>query len=381
MKTNCSKDDYDFYTIPFPVKVIFNRQKNRYISSQLEKLHPCFSDDCSYDSHLRLKKFGLIADVVVMQKFKVAEYKANKRKLFVQELKHHQFFADKKKSLVVAGGVICVFLLLIFCLNMTHGKNDFEMQAESSVMPTDAVIPVQRLRTPQLLFQIKESAGSIKELSWSYDGYNEKMSVRVYGVYPEQLQDLSPACNISLVVFEDQVPVMTINMTEHIVQKVTAQTQDYYSFKNTFRNEIISSEIVLIEETVNPYGVKLSVHPGQMQSLKDLFLILKAQNMQLSSIYLNIVNRFIYVELVFAQAMFDEQSDLIDAIIRTLDYLKVEQIAQASVQASINQQQAQPQQIIQSQTAEQLQKLGQIHKPDGTIISYYKNQNGKIIKR
>ena len=98
MKTNCSKDDYDFYTIPFPVKVIFNRQKNRYISSQLEKLHPCFSDDCSYDSHLRLKKSGLIADVVVMQKFKVAEYKANKRKLYVQELKHHQFFADKKKN-------------------------------------------------------------------------------------------------------------------------------------------------------------------------------------------------------------------------------------------------------------------------------------------
>ena len=118
MKTNavnCSVNDYDFYTIPLPVKTLLHRQKDRYIGSQLEKLHPCFSDDCSFDSHLSLGKKGLNADVVVMQKYKVAEYKALYKRMFVQERKHIQFFAGNK---CMRRGVVAVvgLLMLVFAL-------------------------------------------------------------------------------------------------------------------------------------------------------------------------------------------------------------------------------------------------------------------------
>ena len=72
----CSPDFYDYYSIPFPVKSVGRIQKNKYLCSQLEKLHPCFSDDCCFDSRLKLSVHGLQADVVVMQKFRLAEYKS-----------------------------------------------------------------------------------------------------------------------------------------------------------------------------------------------------------------------------------------------------------------------------------------------------------------
>ena len=77
----CSPDYYDFYSIPFPVKAVGRIQKNKYICAQLEKLHPCFSDDCCFDSKLRISNRGLQADVVVMQKFRLAEYKSQNHHL------------------------------------------------------------------------------------------------------------------------------------------------------------------------------------------------------------------------------------------------------------------------------------------------------------
>ena len=98
MKNNavkCSCEDYDFYTIPVPVKAVLNRNKKHYISSQLEKLHPCFSDDCSFDTHLHLKKTGIKADVVVMQKLKLAEYKSKNKRLYIEEQKAALLFRGR----------------------------------------------------------------------------------------------------------------------------------------------------------------------------------------------------------------------------------------------------------------------------------------------
>lgn len=385
MKPNCSKEDYDFYTIPLPAKVFFARQKNRYISSQLEKLHPCFSDDCSYDSHVWFRKKGFIADVVVMQKFKVAEYKACKKKLYIQERKH-QFFADRNKKLVIAGAFFCCFLLLIFCFNkqipVPKSKNIPEAENDFLSSLSDSVVLNTRFLTPGLLCKIIDLGGSIKQFEWNYDGYNEKMSVCIYGIFPEQLQAFSEVCKISSVVFEDSFPVMTINLSEHIVQtgQGLGDFEEYSLFKNDFRQEIFSKNIKLTEETVNPYGIKLSVKQEQLQSLQELIRTLNLKNKQLSSIKINSVNHSINFELAFAQVIFDEQQELLECIADSLEHLKIEKNTYAKKSTEVVQPEKQTMQSQQPQQ-EHLQKIGQILKPDGSIISYYRNQNGKIIKR
>ena len=73
----CLPRDYDFYSILIPVQGIIKKWRDKYLYAELVKRHPCFSDSCCYDSRLRISRQGIFADVVVMQKFRLAEYLAN----------------------------------------------------------------------------------------------------------------------------------------------------------------------------------------------------------------------------------------------------------------------------------------------------------------
>ena len=111
MKKACNVLDYDFYSFDYPLsKVGFAKEKrNSFICSQLEKMHPCFSDDCCFDYKLRLNKNKLRADVVVMQKFRLAEYKNQRKKIYIPEGKMTAFYSRAKVWVFV----VCILLLLL----------------------------------------------------------------------------------------------------------------------------------------------------------------------------------------------------------------------------------------------------------------------------
>ncbi len=387
MKTNCSSEDYDFYTIPFPVKEFLNN-KDRYICSQLEKLHPCFSDDCSYDSHLRLEKSGLIADVVVMQKFKVAEYKANKQKLYVPERRHHQFFTNKKKNALLFG--TSVFIVILLFVLAVYSKSLFNKKQTEDFAPKELPVSEQvpsaasthKFFTPQLLSQIINSGGSIKDFTWSYDCYNEKMSTVVYGLYPEQIEDVSNEINISPVSFKESAPVMTINFIQKNISSAANSAPEYSSFKNDFRSLILLNKVIIIEETVNPYGIKLSAARNNPESLRKLINYIQQKNKNLSYIKISSNSSSINVELIFAQMIFDNQTDFFQSILNCLDHLVLEKTSQnvAAIDEPLPQEDAVSVQNNISNIAPR-KKLGQIIKPDGSVIQYYKDEKGKIIQR
>ena len=75
LDTVIRKDDLERYEIVVPFLNIAGRRRKQFLCSELEKLHPCFSDEFAFDSVIKkVCKKGLCEDVFVMNKYRLAEY-------------------------------------------------------------------------------------------------------------------------------------------------------------------------------------------------------------------------------------------------------------------------------------------------------------------
>ena len=61
--------DYEKYQLVLPYRFLFGRKRQRFIYSELEKMHPCFSGEFCFDSNMRkVSKKGFVSDVMVIIK-------------------------------------------------------------------------------------------------------------------------------------------------------------------------------------------------------------------------------------------------------------------------------------------------------------------------
>ena len=136
--------DYEKYQLVLPYRFLFGRKRQRFIYSELEKLHPCFSGEFCFDSNMRkVCKKGFVSDVMVIHKNKLAEYEA-KRSLtavgmgritgtgfFVNSSRHHRFFVNENlKRVFVAGCFVVVSVLSLFVIAgfvRLNGRSDKEI--------------------------------------------------------------------------------------------------------------------------------------------------------------------------------------------------------------------------------------------------------------
>lgn len=376
MKKNaitCPQKDYDFYTIPFPFKALFRSQKDRYIFSQLEKLHPCFSDDCSFDTHLRIEKSGLKADVVVMQKYKLAQYKAGKTNIIFNESPHHLFFAGKNKR--PAFIFIIALILLIIILSRWQSATS-ENQPAQITTESEPVEQNKELIIVEFLNAISDSKACITDFSWTFDGYNESSSMLIKGLYPEQLMEISAVVTLSPVTFQASVPVMTVSLNRrHALQKEFDQAL-YNKSRGELRSFINRNNLILMEETVQPYGIKLEGVKNQCDEISALLNFLEQNDFPLSSLKIKTSQNQIRIEIIFSSVNFADFYTFYESLKNNIKIFFAEENPKKE---NIQPEASTPAQALVPQ--QKLSKIGQIIKPDGSIISYYKDEKGKIIKR
>lgn len=114
-KVIIKKDDYERYTIPFSLNYFLPKARKKYIWEELEKQHPCFSEDCCYFYKDKIGKKGVFSDVIVMGKAKLAEYKGKCKKLYMEDKESKKFlpFSLFEKR---GGKRIFLAVLLICCI-------------------------------------------------------------------------------------------------------------------------------------------------------------------------------------------------------------------------------------------------------------------------
>lgn len=96
-KTMVRSTDYELYRIFLPWKFAFSRRRN-FIISELEKMHPRFSGNCCYDTKYCVERKNLLAEVVVMEKASLAEYKNSGGALYLEGQSGRSVFSWRTKT-------------------------------------------------------------------------------------------------------------------------------------------------------------------------------------------------------------------------------------------------------------------------------------------
>ena len=193
------KEDYERYFIKVPWNLILGKKKNKFLCSELEKMHPCFSEDCCFDSRILLKKKEICADVVVMDKIKLADYRYRfaGKKIALEENGKRFVFCERKEKMVVFFAVILGLITLfitgtLFIRNRKNEKkgadvienvekNLFEEKNEENILGVGKFCK----SLSELIFQ----KGEITSFEWDTDGYFENVKFSVKNIYPEDFLD------------------------------------------------------------------------------------------------------------------------------------------------------------------------------------------------
>ncbi len=384
----CSPDYYDFYSIPFPVKSVGRIQKNKYICAQLEKIHPCFSDDCCFDSKLRISNHGLQADIVVMQKFRLAEYKSQHqhKPIYIEELRKIPFFKDYKsrtRNLIIAAaiGVLAVMMIFVVQGRQKRVKNEVlgasvaqaSSQLNVELQPSDSFLQIKTL-----LETVALNDGKITGFSWKLNGFSHSCDVSVKNIYPEQLLKALPQLTVSSVTYERNIPLMAtqINMNLNSSNFVNDADVPVNELAAAFRNFVLQKNISIVEETVKPCGIKVRL-PAKIELLQSLFEYLLREQISVSSLSINAGKESVLVSIGFSLTQIKNQDVMFESIIENAEvFFEKETLA---AQPDFTRQNASPKPPKKSQTDNKKETaIGKIIRTDGTTIEFYKDENGRI---
>ena len=385
----CSPDYYDFYSIPFPVKAVGRIQKNKYICAQLEKLHPCFSDDCCFDSKLRISNRGLQADVVVMQKFRLAEYKSQNhhKPIYIEELKEIPFFKDyktKKRNVIFAAIGLIVLVLIFFSVrfrNVTSISSPASAVPASSQINIEVAKPDSFLQIKTLLETINSRGGKIRVFSLKLNGFTYSYELSLQNIYPEQLLELLPQVTVSSVTYEKNIPLMTakINLSLNSANFKNDIDVPVHEIASTFRNYLLQNNIIIIEETVKPCGIKVRL-PAEVEIVKSLFEYLSGEQVSLSELSINPGKDSIFVSIGFSFVQIKNQNVIYESFIENADVFFAKREPAANTENIQKSARSQPSQKSQTENKKET-CVGKIIRTDGTTVEFYKDENGRIKQR
>ena len=390
----CPSADYDFYTIKFPLRAL---------NAELGKLHPCFSDDCSFDSHLRLDKSGLMADVLVMQKFKLAEYKKSngQRPVFIKEKERLAFFGGNKKRKLF-GFILSslLLLLIIFLPRVFRAFSKKNMSSNESSVQSQVFLPEKEWQTAtdRLIALISSSGGFITSFEYKIEGFNEIAKLGVKNIYPETIAGFFPQALFSPLVFEQSLPFFTVEIISKIClnqsqsqnqsqnqnqsqTEASSSVSDSFELRKEFRSFLIENNYQILEESIKPYSLKIQFlkNKGQEKNqesaaFKTLFDFIEKNGLWLKSLSLIPADQTLNFSIIFSETSFDFQKNLYKSLKENTDiFFKSIEADKSTVQKT-----AAPRKTFSTGGDN---KIGQLLKADGTIIEFYKDKNGKIIQK
>ncbi len=290
---NCNnvirKNDYEKYEIIIPFLSFAGKRKRQFLSSELEKLHPCFSDEFAFDSKIaKIKRNGFCSDVYVVNKYKLSEYERKRSLsgsgLFVENGRNKKLW-QKRRLFVEKKWKFTVFTLFVFSLLVLIGifsgfytgrsiEDDVGKKNEISVPVKDNVSEIsgsdlfvedkQFILEETFLKNVAEADGKISWLEWKLNGYTETLSAFVSGVYPENLINAGGES----VIYENGIPKLKVSYVKQLRQQDTREIIDSDNtflsnsdFNKLLRKTLNEAGAKLIEEKAPPYHIEFFYKP------------------------------------------------------------------------------------------------------------------------
>lgn len=386
MKQNklCVKQhDYEHYLIPLPMNALFGKKRKSYLFSELEKRHPCFSDEFCFDTRLRFEKRHLFFDVVVISKMKLVEYRRKLKKyssgVRFENLKNRQWFDDKKKYLKV----LSIFIVLIgasLFLKFNHQRKN-KVTTESKVPEQSIIIAPQNLPSvnefcSKLLNVVFQNDGKINNFEWKTDGYKESINCAMKNVFPEQFEDFLDVTDFSEIKYVNDIPNISFSgdkklANENVFPKKNVEKYELYE---SIRKVLFRSGTRIISEKRNPYCISFYFSNGN-GVLEDLFNLLKTYDPGISKVTLSCSDdNVFFMEMTLSPVFANSEGLDLSILNKYLGlFLNKEKIQKVQIDYK--------KEIHKEKNNNQnLKKIGEVVYSDGGKTSFYKNELNKTIK-
>lgn len=377
------RKDYDFYTIHLPFFIFLKRQKNQFINAQLEKLHPCYSDEFCFKSNLKFDKKGFKTDVIVINKFLLAEYKNRfpNKKLFLEGLRKTYQNYEIKKNYFFLGIVVLILFGMSFLLKTKIEKKSVEIDVPKMEENQHFEIESKDYLN-DFFYLILKNNGKIQNFNYSQKKSSKNISTQIYYVYPEIFDNFCENSQISTVTYENKIPFLSFNFS----QKKSIQPKEINSnFEKSLKNlrEILFLENCnLISEKDFLFIFKISSKAETFKILEKIHQLLEKSDICISKFDFQIENdENCKIELKIEKDFSFKDGLNLSLIVQNKNLFNFSQ--KKSIQKNHSSSKTENlKKITISKTTENknAKKLGEISKKDGTKIIFYKTQQGKIIK-
>lgn len=417
------KRDYERYEILIPFSHFAGKRRKVFLYSELEKMHPCFSDEFTFDSAVKkIEKKGICEDVFVMNKYKLAEYES-KRSIagsgfFLEaDKRKYRLFIEKKWKLLL--GVIFVFAFSVFIgfvwkfsrswgskterevqnivktsevVKFETGKSEvakteedlFSTDATSGAIVATAANEVFDLSFEKDFFSlVSSSKGKILHFEWSIEQKNaliyKKVAALVKVLYPENLSTLGLDVT-DKVIYEDGIPKMNVSFSGTFslpeLSEVESKSGPNSDFNKSFRNILQQYNADLKEEKAPPYHIEFVINALYEEKNKELIEKLAAlivedfRHVSAISISQSGNNDLRFGISIEEKASFGFDIELIS------QYLKIFTPENRIPQSHFKKTETVSK--VESNQKNNFQKIGEIKKSGGAVSVFYKNENGKI---
>lgn len=392
-----NQNDYELYTIPLSLRNLFGKQRNKSISSELNKLHPCFSDNCNFDSKLIFSKKGFQAKVLVVDNFSLKKYKEKYSlvKLYCKDFSNkalfEKSFLSKHKSLFV-GIIVFLFICSLFT-NLFWPNNKKSIVELNNTVDTTNIFqehtsyPEIYSVTKNVLTEIRNCNGELSNFNWQINGFSEKLICNVKKIYPENLQSFEEYLTFSPLAYTEENPEFSITLSS------TVKFPEIISSGNIFPKELIRQSIKkfninLQKESVNPYELffqgKIFEKKNNSCFFDDLAEICSKHNLLIDKIILNKSKDNIWnCQISFSETRIIEDNGILNLILTNQELFHPNFIIHTN-SSNRKKEQVKENQLHKKQTTRDQKyisnknPIGKVIHEDGSITSFYKTLEGKI---
>lgn len=398
------KNEYDRYLIPMPFSKLLGERKKKYIFSELEKRHPCFSNKFCFDSRFRLGKKGILSDVVVMDKGKYSAYR-KKGGIYFEGLRFKRFRKD-------FFFIMFPFFLLLFAvfvilvkwnsavltssydslseLDLDEGKNS--AKNDSEIIGADDFLVTSGGFVEELFECLKEANGKISVLTWKIRDKKEFVSMQVKDMSPDELFKFkgNEHFEISPVSYEGTGNSFFFSCEKEISERENERREnddfsetEYLKEKSEFpyqkeiRGLLLKDNCILIEEKYFPYSIRFKLE--NLEVFKSLGELLKSRNLAVKELRIQVEDSAFFL----ADVLFEEMMEFDSGV-----NLQVLEGAWSIFDVSLKSYSVEPKKIVEEKESrkkvlseENLTKVGEVRYADGSGIVFYKDRNGKMIKK
>lgn len=386
-KVTVIQRDFERYVFPVQIKQLISLGKKKLIFSELEKRHPCFTNDFCFDDRLSYSRSGLYADVIVIRRNKLLEYQkknGNSRGIYFENCSKRRFrdFYFCLKILLFIVFVTSVLLLL--GRNLWTEKNEISGEVQEILIEevNDDIYMDENQKLYESLFGIvKQEKGKIEKLVWRVSGGKQIMDFAVSNIYPETLKGLIPDTEqeeFSSVLYQNGLPQFHYSVKKHAVLNCSAKTETNSIYKKELRDLLEKKGCVILEENINPSFIRFTSDDAEI--FKEIENILRENEISIEEIQMDVGNQrnknVIQVKMILNELFEYKWGFRLGVLLENREiFFPEEKKKTGSLESKPEIKEREKASIPMD-----YKKIGEVKYETGTKVVFYKNDKGKILK-